>query len=188
MPVVERGFHASSETAIALLDADGCGVTHAQRLGRALLAMVVLLYAFFADRSLAMRFASRYSNGYLKRLGGGTVDAAVTRRFADAHAPQNATLVAHVASLWNTLAAGGSSTPGLDSYYTEMRCMQDRLASLQSNGRITIRGGARVVDRWDACVQHILPSVMHMANNRIGVSVLEEAYLAYLLNHALATI
>ena len=42
--------------------------------------------------------------------------------------------------------------------------------------------GGKKVDDWNTCIFSIVPSYIHMMNNRLGITIQEESYLAYLIS------
>ncbi|MGS2616750.1 thiopeptide-type bacteriocin biosynthesis protein [Micromonospora sp. LZ34] len=68
------------------------------------------------------------------------------------------------------------------------RELRDRVVSAAERGELVFqRGGGEptVVSDLDAALPILLSSYVHMTNNRLGVSILDEIYLSYLLRTAL---
>ena len=198
--LAERLFHHSSQAAIALLRKVPSG-DRAARLGKAMLAMLVLLYTFVPAetgsqtsdpaaravdrRAAASDLARRYSRGYLTTMAPDPVlRANWLTVYEHGHDIQADRLADHVAKVWQALEQGAGLTPELNLYRRGIGRLKQVLAELVEAGRIhqqmvAIRSLGRAIGR-------LLPSYMHMMNNRLGITVQEESYLALLIEKALS--
>ncbi len=179
LALAEELFHRQSETALALLEKIPPG-TRPQRLGKGLLAMLVLLFLYRGERRPAAELARRYGTSYLKAWAG---DAEEQERwlgtFQEAFDRQADRLAGYVESAWEALESGGELTPELDAYRRDMEDVARRLRELFDQGRLRL--DARTAADWGECVRWIVPSYIHMMNNRLGVSIQEESYLSVLI-------
>ncbi|HET9209570.1 MAG TPA: thiopeptide-type bacteriocin biosynthesis protein [Thermoanaerobaculia bacterium] len=179
LALAEELFHRQSETALALLEKIEPG-NRSKRLGKGLLAMLVLLFLYRGERRAAAELARRYGTGYLKAWA---VDAEQQehwlRTFQEAFDRQADRLAGYVESAWEALESGGELTPELDTYRRDMGDVVLRLRELFDEGRLLL--GTRTAADWDECVRWIVPSYIHMMNNRLGVSIQEESYLSVLI-------
>jgi thiopeptide-type bacteriocin biosynthesis protein len=180
--LAERFFHASSNTAFALLQ--GIGPTDGSaRLGKALLAMVVLTHAFYPDRADAAAFLQLYGTRYLRSFARSEGHRESFRRaFDEAFRRQAEHLTQYVVEGWARLERGESVSPTLDPYVQrigQIRLEFERLAYL---GRLHQRN--QVITGALEATGRIVPSYLHMMSNRIGVSVPHEAYLSDLIQHS----
>jgi hypothetical protein len=89
-----------------------------------------------------------------------------------------------VEEAWDRLEIGASLNETLDAYGTAMQPVRDALHNLYTNGAVLDRDTP--IPSWFGCVRKILPSLMHMTSNRLGVSIPAEAYLAHLVWRVLA--
>jgi thiopeptide-type bacteriocin biosynthesis protein len=173
--VAERFFDASSRTAVAVLSRLPEG-DRASRLGKGLLATLVLLHAFAVDRAAAAALARGYGDGYLRVL---TDDPDQHRRlvatFERGLDRQADSLAAYVEAAWEALAADDGLPPAMARYRRQVIAARERLRRLFASGRAAER----------AATETILPSYLHMTNNRLGVAVEEEAYLALVASRTL---
>ena len=69
------------------------------------------------------------------------------------------------------------------AYAADLNAIRDRLTSLCASGGISRSGN--VVADWSECCDLLLPSYVHMMNNRLGLSRTEEAYAALLVGRVL---
>ena len=179
LALAEELFHRQSETALALLEKIEPG-TRSKRLGKGLLTMLVLLFLYRGERPAAADLARRYGTGYLKAWA---EDAEKQehwlRTFQEAFDRQADRLAGYVTSAWEALESGGELTPELDAYRRDMEDVARRLRELFDQGRLRL--GERTAADWDECVRWIVPSYIHMMNNRLGVSIQEESYLSVLI-------
>ena len=179
LALAEELFHHQSETALALLEKIPPG-TRPQRLGKGLLAMLVLLFLYRGERRAAAWLARSYGADYL-RIWARNADEQEQwlRTFQEAFDRQADRLAGYVESAWEALESGGELTPELDVYRRDMDDGARRLRELFDQGRLRLDG--RAAADWDECVDWIVPSYVHMMNNRLGVSVQEESYLSVLI-------
>jgi thiopeptide-type bacteriocin biosynthesis protein len=179
LALAEELFHLQSETALALLEKIEPG-NRPKRLGKGLLAMLVLLFLYRGERPAAAELARRYGTSYLKAWA---EDAAKQehwlRTFEEAFDRQADRLAGYVETAWGALESGGELTPELDTYRRDMEDVARRLRELFDQGRLRL--GSRPAADWDECVRWIVPSYIHMMNNRLGISIQEESYLSVLI-------
>lgn len=179
LTLAEELFHRQSETALGLLDKITPG-TRPQRLGKGLLAMLVLLFLYRRERRAAADLARSYGTDYLKIWA---KDAEEQEQwlltFQEAFDRQADRLAGYVESAWGALESGGELTPELDAYRRDMDDVARRLRGLFDQGHLRL--DAQTAADWDECVRWIVPSYIHMMNNRLGVSIQEESYLSVLI-------
>ncbi len=181
--LAERCFEVSSEAALALL-----GRVHpmerSSRLGKALLAMVVLIHVFRPKRADGGALAHMYGINYLRALvrEEGNREAWLGA-FDSGYSGQAATLGAYVDEVWERMSEDDSLSEALDTLHEGIRGVRDEFRRLADAGLLT--RGDWVYPSYEAAVAGIVPSYIHMNNNRLGVSIQEESYLAYLVARAL---
>ena len=179
LALAEELFHRQSETALALLGKIPPG-TRPQRLGKGLLAMLVLLFLYRRERRSAAGLARSYGTDYLKIWAGDAQEQEQwLRTFQEAFDRQADRLAGYVESAWEALESGGELTPELDAYRRDMEDVARRLRELFDQGRLRL--DSRPAADWDEHVSWIVPSYIHMMNNRLGVSIQEESYLSVLI-------
>lgn len=179
LSLAEELFHRQSETALALLGKIPPG-TRPQRLGKGLLAMLVLLFLYRGERREAAELARSYGSDYLKIWAKDAKEQEHwLQTFEEAFDRQADRLADYVELAWEALESGGELTPELDAYRRDMEDVARRLRELFDQGRLRL--DARTATDWDECVRFIVPSYIHMMNNRLGVSIQEESYLSVLI-------
>jgi hypothetical protein len=99
--------------------------------------------------------------------------------FVEAYARQAAAVRAQVNAVRRCLHGPGRLPAAFRRYCAESIEAVAALRTLCMCGELEINGTQRVA--WEHCVRALLPSYLHMTNNRLGISVAEESYLAYLL-------
>ena len=182
--LAERFFEHSSEAAYALLKK-----THPterpSRLGKGLLTMVVLAHAFNGSREKAADFAHQYGINYLRSIvrdeggRGAWLDA-----FGSGFDQQAENLGAYVDEVWERMDEGEELSEALDAYRDGLKEVHARFTALHEEGKL-VRGGQTPFDNLQQAVWGITSSYWHMMNNRLGVTIQEESYLAYLIMRAL---
>ncbi len=181
--VAEEVFDASSRLVLELL-ADLPPGDRDARLGRALLAMLVGCHVFAGSRAEAARISRQYGEAYLRQQ---MPDAAsregLRGAFERGFERQAPALAGMVERVWGLLDDSADLPPAVAAYRACLAAARDRLAELHRRGRLVHRGGP--YRRWRDGVTSIFPSHLHMTNNRLGVTMGEECYLASLVAGAL---
>jgi hypothetical protein len=83
------------------------------------------------------------------------------------------------------LDASGDPAAGTESerrWVTHMKEVRDEALRLASEGRLEL---SAEVDDPQVALAVLLSGYMHMTNNRLGVSILDEIYLSYIIGRAL---
>lgn len=180
--IAERVFFASSKAAIELLrtNADGRRST---RLGRCILSTLCFLVVYLEEREQIADFAGKHSARYLRRLASIRVPVESWREaFLAWQARQSGAIVRQIQAFFDALRDGRSISPEVDEFVKELRAARDDLRDAQMRGRIV---GHHPQAGWGVCLDHLVPSYIHMSSNRLGVTVAEEAYIGFLIHHAL---
>ncbi len=184
--LAEELFHHSSCTALALLrkirTSDRAAV-----LGKAVLAMVVLLHAFVGRRHEAARLAELYGTSYLRlQVPDPGLQARWQASFEQGFNRQVDRFPDYIESTWMALEAGTPLTDELDVYRDRMQEMAAALEGLRVAGRLLEMGPE---ERDESLVwRRIVTSYLHMMNNRLGVSIRQECYLAVLIHKVLGRV
>ena len=174
--LAEEMFHYSSETAIALLEKID-PQDRSQRLAKGLLAMLVIIHTFCGSRKWAAQFARFYEENYLRAQARDPQGQRLWQEaFRRAHSRQADVLSTYLEASWLALDEGGELTHELDFYQKHLQRMRTSLWELVNTGKLVLH--ATDPRDWINAVTTIVPSYMHMMNNRLGVSIQEEAYLA----------
>jgi thiopeptide-type bacteriocin biosynthesis protein len=181
--LAERYFQVSSEAAYALLHKTG--TERSSRLGKGLLGMVVLVHAFADDRAHATDFAQQYGINYLRSLVRDEESrGAWLGAFGSGYDQQAETLTQYVDEVWERLDEGEELSEALDAWRDGLAVIRDEFRALLDGGRLLMRGDTPFTD-WKLAVQSVVSSYVHMMNNRLGISLQEESYLAYLIMRAM---
>ncbi len=182
LPVAERLFEASSETAYQLMA--NMGAERSSRLGKGLLAMVVLIHRFVRDRAHGAAFANLYATSYLQSVAREDDGReAWLGAFDQGYAQQAETLGEYVDEVWERMDEGEPLSEALDAWAAALGERRRELEALFRAGRVLM--GSEPLDDWDRVVGAIVSSYVHMMNNRLGITIQEESYLGYLIHRAL---
>lgn len=180
--VAERVFQVSSDAAYALTQK--MGAERSSRLGKGLLGMVVLIHVFCDERERGAAFSQMYSSSYLRTLAREEEGRETwLNAFDQGYEQQSGTLVEYVDAVWEAMDEQGELSDTLDAYAAGLRVHRAELQALYDQGLVLV-GGAPA-DEWKRVVFTVCPSYVHMMNNRLGVTLQEESYLAYLITRAL---
>jgi thiopeptide-type bacteriocin biosynthesis protein len=178
MSTSELLFRESSDTAIELLRSIRGGAT-SRRLGLGLLSMLALVHPFIPNRQESQEFFANYSAGYLKTLSASAPNAktVLAEQFLTSLNSQRTQLREYVNEAWRRLESNESVLTALDSLTEASRSAAIELAAKASMSKLSMEMRAGVSSSRDAIVA-ILASHVHMHNNRLGIRIDEEAYLA----------
>ena len=181
--LAERFFEVSSEASYALLHKTG--TERSSRLGKGLLSMVVLVHTFATSREHATEFAHQYGINYLRSLVRDEEGrSAWLGAFGSGYEQQAETLTTYVTEVWERLDEGDELSEALDAYHAGLLQVRDEFRALLDQQRLLFRGETPFTS-WEQAVSGIVSSYVHMHNNRLGVSIQEESYLAYLIMRAM---
>jgi thiopeptide-type bacteriocin biosynthesis protein len=164
MPAVEQQFSDSSDVALALLEQD---VTSEQRVGRALLMMLGGLRRFTPDPQELRSWFAVYNRNWMPALQ--PDPEAFARVFQTRFERQRERLVRLVDDV---LSVSSSSDRLFKTWQGSLDRLHDHLALHMP-----------ITSRDDRVLVGL--NCLHMHNNRMGISLPEEAYLTYLVHHAL---
>ena len=160
------------------------GTDRSSRLGKGLLGTVILIHLFAVSREHGSGFTQMYSTNYLRAVareedGRDSLLEAFDQGFSN----QAETLMEYVDAIWEAMDDGDSLSDTLDAYADGMRGIREELRALFEQGRIQAAG--QTAQEWVRAWQTLLPSYLHMMNNRLGITIQEESYLGYLVTRAL---
>ncbi|HZS58096.1 MAG TPA: thiopeptide-type bacteriocin biosynthesis protein [Gemmatimonadaceae bacterium] len=164
MPIAERAFCVSSDTAVMLLSSMD-RERRATRLGQGAALLVALLHTVAGDRAHAASMAERYGKVYLRAVVPEDGTSGVLKAFSDAYDRQAERLTRQLSEVWDALASGDELPEPLETYTRGMRAAR------------AFRSGP--------AVEAVTYSHAHMMNNRLGISVPEESYVAYVVHRTL---
>lgn len=181
--LAERLFYASSEAAVELLR-PLAGPSRRQRLGRGLLAMLVLLQVFVRRREPAAALAAGYADAFLAGQMPQTDTRELwSRLFTETCRRQGPDLGPTVSRAWRSLEQENGELPEpIETYRRRLLALHRRLRNLARGGRLD---PSRATLPWQQVVASLVPSYLHMMNNRLGIDPREEAYLARLIAETL---
>jgi len=180
--IAEHFFEVSTNVVLALLARSDCGDQRV-RFGKAVLVMLVLVHTLVADRRASASFLFRYAKGYLRVWATGGARDQMPVLFGDSFEKQKASLLPYVESAWEQLEVNGTLPGALDDYRAGLRDVQLELKSALERGELVWNG--QTLATWADVVTCIVPSYLHMTNNRLGISPVDETFLGYLIGHAL---
>lgn len=174
----EQLFHLTSELALDLFGEED-GLERSARLGKAALAALVLAHAFGPRRGELIQFFRFYASGYVRTL---IVDPARRRemeaRFTRGLERQQARVRDLFTEAWVRLEEGQPLPAPFEGLRRGLAPVRDRLFLLARENRL---GPTVPEDGIGSAVSALLPSYVHMTNNRLGIAPPEEAYLAHLM-------
>lgn len=184
LPIAESIFHASSALAHHTISSLAGG-DRGQRLGAAAVATLVAVNAFSDGAEHARALMLRLQQGLLSLEFGGPGAAGQLQTAVRATVDrQTEALRRQFAPVWPIVQEGSGLPAEYRAYARAMRRARRQLEPLVPEGRLSVYG--RVAQSWPEAAAGLLPSFLHMHNNRLGVSIPEEALLAAALTEVLS--
>lgn len=184
--IAEEFFYHSSITTINLLHEIKNG-DKSSRLGKGLLTMLVLLKVFSEEIESANEWITMYGKNYLKARAREDNELKEWEAvFNDGFDKQSEKLIEYISAVWNALDEGEELNPTLDYYKKELIKIKSNLTDLLKADRIIKNSDP--VKNIEMMNFTIVSSYIHMMNNRLGISIPEESYLAYLISNTFINI
>ncbi|MEU4424450.1 thiopeptide-type bacteriocin biosynthesis protein [Actinoplanes sp. NPDC024001] len=175
--LAEWHFEVSSDLVLRLL-ADRSPQRRA-RLGLSAQLGLILCLTFLGDDARAAAFLDGYRDFWANAYGPAGAD--LSRMSGAASLTHAGPLRRRAEQIRATLRAAGPDQPAPGGWLTHCRLLRQQVAALTAAGELEPPPGAPA----GALPERLLHSYLHMTNNRLGVGVLEEAYLAGLLRTVL---
>ena len=176
--LAERLFEASSRLALRMVERGEPG--QEARLAQGMLATLVAAWALCDDTKHAAATLRAYHEGYLSRAATqlGQSAGALQSAYVAATERQRERLVGQIGDIWGRLQRQADVGPGFNAYRRALLQYRKKLEEAWHEGRTVVPGHSVA---WHHVREHILPSQIHMTNNRLGVSIPHEAFLAFAL-------
>ena len=180
MKISEDYFYYSSRIVIKLLGLIKNG-DKSERLGKGLFVMLMLLFVFTDSKEKALAIMANYSSGYLRLISRDkSRENYLKNIYQTGYEKQKNNLNELVINIWGALERGNEFDDEISEYYNMLLSIKKSLNKKVDEG--ILRQGENKFKNYDDILKIILPSYIHMMNNRMGISMPEEAYLATLIN------
>ncbi len=183
MELAEWHFQESSELVLTLLETTNVHV-RTVLLGQAAQLTAGLCFALLRDQDEVARFLTRYRTMWETSYQ--EPSDSQHERFDRSYARMRERLVPRIRHVRDSALGVGdtASTPLERSWLSHCAELRERVLKLSDAGALTFRDGA--VPDPQAALAIVLSSYIHMTNNRLGASILDEIYLSYVLCKALS--
>ncbi|MEM8994808.1 MAG: thiopeptide-type bacteriocin biosynthesis protein [Acidobacteriota bacterium] len=195
--VAESLFHLSSETCLHLLKLDSTG-DPALRRAFGLLAILTLIQAmadgdeeYEADLAAAYRDFGWDIHQYGSRATAGArePEAAWRASFEGGYSRQSDELIHQVGELRTRLSESrGQGPEPFRGYHDGLKSARQSLGRLWRRGLLGpgLRRSPALPESWEQRLLTLSSSYLHMTSNRLGLSALDEAYLAEMARRIVA--
>ena len=108
-----------------------------------------------------------------------------TRAFDDGFARQSDSIEPFIEETWERLKSDESLSPALDDLRDGLVNIREQLQALCEAGEVRHYGRLMTLE---GAFLFIVPSYIHMMNNRLGLTIADEAYLAHLIARSLSRV
>jgi thiopeptide-type bacteriocin biosynthesis protein len=158
-------------------------------LGTAAQLMMVMSTAFLQDKSATQEYLRRYHDFWSRAFTETTFVKDVD--YDEAYEAMAASVERRFADIRNAFAAGTTGElPGfISAWFTHCLELRGRARELASRGELIFQSwdgtSEEVMTDPDAAIERLLSPYLHMTNNRLQVTLSDEAYLAHVLARAL---
>jgi thiopeptide-type bacteriocin biosynthesis protein len=174
----EQHFQVSSSIALEALR-DTNSHLRSSILGLALQLMTHFGFAVFEDKDEVIEFF----RGYVSRWQGLSVPDSVVEGFQAMYDRQAPRIQAHFAQVGKIHQQLETADDGvLSKWLRHAFWLRDNIVRLHQEGRLELKPPAATPKE---ALRRLLTSYIHMMNNRLGVLILEEVYLARMIVRAL---
>ncbi len=182
MELAELHFQRSSEYVLTLLETTNVHMRTAL-LGQSAQLMLTLCLAFLPDERAVATFLTRYRTMWENSYQESSEDQ--HERFDTSYARMRDRLVQRAAQVRDGVRGtpGAAPTPRERAWIEHAVELRDAVGELSRAGEVSFRDG--VSPEPEDALAVVLSSYVHMTNNRLGVSILDEIYLSYVLRKAL---
>jgi thiopeptide-type bacteriocin biosynthesis protein len=175
--VVEEFFHNSSALALALLG-DHPLVNQSQRLGLGLAAMLCLYAGFLGSPGGIAALASTHRDQFAG-ASGPNANTPIGAAFSEGYERQADQVGRQIDHVWQVLAHEGDVGEPLAAYLRAARALRASVNVLLDTR--TLIDNDLVVADIEGAAQLLLPSLVHMTSNRLGLAPIQEAFLSSLI-------
>ncbi|MED7827317.1 thiopeptide-type bacteriocin biosynthesis protein, partial [Streptomyces chiangmaiensis] len=183
MELAEWHFQESSETVITLLETTNVHV-RTVLLGQAAQLTAGLCFAFLRDEEAVARFLTRYRTMWETSYQ--EPSDSQHERFDRSYERMKDRLVPRMQHVRDSARDDSVASPTKLERAWLAHCgeLRDRVVRLADAGSLSFRDGP--VQDPQTALAIVLSSYVHMTNNRLGVSILDEIYLSYVICNALS--
>jgi thiopeptide-type bacteriocin biosynthesis protein len=177
----ERHFEVSSDIVLKLVQETNVHL-RGIAMGHSVQLMLQTCYAFLGDDARICNFLERYMDFWQTSYSQNSKK--LYPGFERKYAQMSAKLHKRVEEVraMNESDDPTRGTEGERSWIAHMKEVRDEVRQLVAEKRLSLMGG---VDTEDAALAILLSSYLHMTNNRLGVSILDEIYLSYIIRRTL---
>ncbi len=184
--VAEDFFYTSSIIAIKLVKSfSQHKVSKNLRLGKGLICMLIFIHIFIEDMKVAANFTKHYSNGYINLLvsNQSNLKDDIKTSFEYGLKNQDENMIKSIGYIWVNFSQIIQNNEIFAEYKQELEKLKMKLGNLIFNKKIYKNG--MTIKNYTDFIYNIGSSYIHMMNNRLGISIKEEAYLTFLIHNSL---
>ncbi|MDX2851110.1 lantibiotic dehydratase C-terminal domain-containing protein [Streptomyces sp. PA03-3a] len=183
MELAEWHFERSSDLVVTLLESTNVHV-RTVLLGQAAQLTAGLCFSFLGDHGEVARFLTRYRAMWETSYQ--EPSDSQHERFDRSYHRMRDRLVSRLRHVGDSVCdtPGAAPTPLERSWLGHCADLREKVLALSGAGVLAFRDGAAPDPQ--AALAIVLSSYVHMTNNRLGVSILDEIYLSYVMDKALS--
>ncbi|HZU70647.1 MAG TPA: lantibiotic dehydratase C-terminal domain-containing protein [Ktedonobacteraceae bacterium] len=189
--VAEWHFEKSSEIVMELIRSTNLHV-RSILLGLSIQLALPLCFGLLEDEQRVVQFLANYGKYWMDNYGRPKEGADLTANFEKKYARVAPNLLRRLTEIQSYVIQNkvGALTLVEREWIAHIRELKERLDDLVADRKLvfqgrTTQGEAYIPDQPAVACSILLTSYLHMTNNRLGVSITDEIYLAYLMMRAL---
>jgi thiopeptide-type bacteriocin biosynthesis protein len=181
MALAESHFEVSSDHVLSLLATTNVHV-RTVLLGQAAQLTMALCFTFLPDEAAIAQFLVRYRTMWETSYQ--EPSDSQHEKFDRSYDRMSERFVQRLGQLRAAARGEQAATPAEQSWLAHCAELRDEVLRCAEAGELTFRDG--VVTDPQAALAIVLSSYVHMTNNRLGISILDEIYLSYVIVKGLA--
>ena len=177
--IAERHFQVSSDHVLRCLSMEN-GHDFRVILGRGYRLMLYTCLALLPGRSEQLRFLDSYQRQWNGLIG--SLSDMVGLQFDRKYKASKPALDRSTAACIQLVEGLNEGRPEEQEWFTHVQGLRKELADAFARGTLRVPEGVGTIEQ---AIHYLIPGYVHMTNNRLGISIADEVYMAYIMHRSL---
>jgi len=177
--IAERHFEVSSDHVLRCLATEN-GHDFRVILGRGYRLMLYTCLALLPIRSGQLRFLDNYQHQWNSLIG--SLSDVVGLQFDRKYKASKPALDRSTSACVQLVEGLNEGRPEEREWFTHVQSLRRELEDAFTRGLLRVPEG---VDTIEQVIHYLIPGYIHMTNNRLGISIADEVYMAYIMRRSL---